>query len=224
MLANSLNQPSINQLPTEIPLILLRGAVLLPKAQLPVPIFDTTYFSLITNGLKKQKLVGLIQPNSSLRETLDFDSLNLFSIGTLARIIEIDEIANAKMIVTLEGVCRFSLMEKQETEEGYPMAKVSYERFAADLVDENDFMLDRDRLLSLLKPYFERLDINLNLDEINKASNQKLITALTMACPFLPSEKQVLLETQQLKDQSSLITTLIEMATYSGQNDIITYH
>lgn len=224
MLANSINLTSIKQLPTEIPLILLRGAVLLPKAQLPVPIFDTAHLSLITTELKEQKLVGLIQPNSSLKETSDFDSLNLFSTGTLARIIEIEEIANAKMVITLEGVCRFNLMEKQETEEGYPMAKVSYEQFAADLVDENDFMLDRNRLLSLLKPYFERLDINLNLDEINKASNQKLITALTMACPFLPSEKQVLLETQQLKDQSSLITTLIEMAAYSGQNDIITYH
>lgn len=224
MLANLINLTSINQLPSEIPLILLRGAVLLPKAQLPVPIFDTTHLSLITNGLKEQKLIGLIQPNSSLKETLDFDSLHLFSIGTLARIIEVEEITNEKMIVTLEGICRFNLIEKHETEEGYPMAKVSYEQFATDLVDENDFMLDRDYLLSLLKPYFERMDINLNFDEINKASNQKLITALTMACPFLPSEKQVLLETQQLRDQSSLITTLIEMAAYSGQNDIITYH
>lgn len=224
MLANSINLTSINQLPSEIPLILLRGAVLLPKAQLPVPVFDTTHFSLVTHGLREQKLVGLIQPNSSLKEISDFDNLTLFSTGTLARIIEIDEIANTKIIVTLEGICRFKLIEKQETEEGYPMAKVSYEDFAADLVEENDFMLDRDHLIKLLKPYFGRLDINLNLDEINKASNQKLITALTMACPFLPSEKQVLLETQQLKDQSSLITTLIEMAVYSGQNDIITYH
>lgn len=224
MLAHSINFTSIQQLPKEIPLILLRGAVLLPKAQLPIPIFDTTHFSLITQGLKEQKLVGLIQPNASFKEAEDFDNLSLFSTGTLARIIEIDEVSSTKIIITLEGICRFNLDEKLETEEGYPMAQVSYEDFAADLVDENDFMLDRDHLIKILKPYFGRLDINLNLEEINNASNQKLITALTMACPFLPSEKQVLLETQRLKDQSSLITTLIEMAAYSGQNDVITYH
>ncbi|WP_032113103.1 LON peptidase substrate-binding domain-containing protein [Candidatus Paracaedibacter symbiosus] len=224
MLAKLKNITSTDQLPTEIPLILLRGAVLLPKAHLPVPIFDTVHLSLADEGLKEQKLIGLIQPNASLRETPNFDDLDLFSIGTLARITEIDEITNEKMIVTLEGICRFKLVEKRETDEGYPIAKVTYEHFSADLVEENDFMLDRDRLLKLLKPYFERLEINLNWDEIKKVSNQKLVTALTMACPFRPSEKQILLETQNPKDQSSVITTLIEMAVYSSQNDIITYH
>lgn len=224
MVVKPINFTSTDQLPTEVPLILLRGAVLLPKAHLPIPIFDTVHLSLASEGLREQKLVGLIQPNSSLKEISDLDDLNLFSIGTLARIIDIDEIANNKMLITLEGVCRFQLVDKYETEEGYPIAKVNYEPFTADLVDENDFVLDRDRLIKLLKPYFDRLEINLDLDEIRQTSNQKLITALTMACPFYPSEKQILLETRNIKEQSSLITTLIEMASYSSHNDVVTYH
>ena len=92
------------------------------------------------------------------------------------------------------------------------------------MIVEDDFVLDRDPLLNLLKTYFRRLDISLNLEEINKVSNQKLITALTMVCPFLPSEKQILLETYPLKNQSLLIKTLIEMAVYPSYGETMTYH
>lgn len=221
---NTFKLTATNQLPEEIPLILLRGAVLLPKAQLPIPIFENIQSSMINHLFQDQKLIGLVQPNSSIRETTDLDSLDLFSIGTLARIVEINEIERGKLIAFLEGVCRFEIVEKWDTLEGYPLARVNYERFVSDLADENDFTLDRNHLIEIVKPYFKRLDINLNLEEVDKSSNQKLITALTMACPFRPSEKQILLETQNFKEQSTLITTLIEMAAYSGQNDVITYH
>lgn len=224
MLIKPTNIMPTHQLPTEIPLILVRGAVLMPKAYLPLPLFDNVPISLINESLKEKKLIGLIQPTASVKETADFDGLTLFSIGTLAQIVEINEISNNKMIVTLEGICRFRLLEKQETDDGYPLGTVCYDQFSGDLVEENDFMLDRDRLITLLKPYFNRLDININFDEISKTSNQKLITALTMACPFHPSEKQILLETENLKDQSQLITTLIEMTSYSEHNEFITYH
>lgn len=213
-----------SDLPKEIPLILLRGAVLLPKAQLPIPVFDLTQFALIDEFYQKKKLIGLVQPTSSLKETHDWEDLDLFSIGTLAQIVEVEEIEAGKLIVLLEGICRFKIIEKKDTTEGYPLAIVSYDQFMDDLADENDFTMDRNHLIKLVKPYFRRLDISLNLDEIDKASNQKLITALTMACPFKPSEKQILLETRNVKDQSALIATLIEMAAYSRQNDVTTYH
>ena len=224
MLTKPTNIIPTHQLPTEIPLILVRGAVLMPKAYLPLPLFDNVPLSLVNESLKEKKLIGLIQPTASIKETADFDDLTLFSIGTLAQIVEINEISNNKMIVTLEGICRFRLLDKQETDDGYPIGKVCYDQFSGDLIEENDFMLDRDRLIGLLKPYFNRLDININFDEISKTSNQKLITALTMACPFHPSEKQILLETENLKEQSRLITTLIEMTSYSEHNETITYH
>lgn len=224
MLTQLINITSTAQLPKEIPLILVRGAVLMPKAQLPLPIFDHLPLALISEGAKNHKLIGLIQPNASLRETADFDDLTLFSIGTLAQITEINEISDKKMIVTLDGICRFKLLDKQETEEGYPIGQVCYKQFSGDLVEENDFTLDRVGLIEKLKSYFGRLDIKINLEEINKVSNQKLITALAMACPFRPSEKQVLLETQNLKDQSLLLSRLIEMTSYADQNDPITYH
>ena len=224
MLTQLINITSINQLPKEIPLILVRGAVLMPKAQLPLPIFDHIPLPLMNAGGKDPKFIGLIQPNAALRETPDFDDLTLFSIGTLARIIEVNEISDNKMIVTLEGICRFKLLDKQDTEDGYPVATVCYNQFSGDLIEENDFTLDRVELIKKLKHYFGRLDIKINLEEINKVSNQKLITALAMACPFRPSEKQVLLETQNMKDQSLLITRLIEMTSYTDQDDLITYH
>ena len=224
-LTQSIKIPFPVTLPEEIPLILVRGAVLMPKAQLPLPLFDHIPLPLIAAGGEVQKMIGLIQPNCALKETVeDIDHLSLYSIGTRARINEINELSDNKVLVTLEGICRFRLLDKYETEEGYPMAKVSYNEFLGDLVEENDFIFDRGTLMEKLKLYFKRLDIHVNLDEINKVSNQKLITALTMACPFRPSEKQVLLETLNPKDQSGVITALMEMTPSVPQDDLITYH
>lgn len=223
-LTQSIKIPFPAALPEEIPLVLVKGAILMPKAQLPLPLFDHIPFPLMGAGGEGQKMIGLIQPNCSLKEAIDLEHLNLYSIGTLARIQEINEFSDQRMVVTLEGICRFRLLDKYETEEGYPMAKVCYNDFTGDLVEENDFPLDREGLLEKLKLYFGRLDIQINLEEINKVSNQKLIAALTMACPFQPSEKQVLLETLNLKDQSGIITTLMDMTPSLPCEGLITYH
>lgn len=211
-------------LPTEVPLFLIRGAILLPKAQLSLPIFNPNHLALVANAIKTGGYIGLIQPNMISDQLFDLDDLTLFETGTLAKINEISEIEEKKLIVDIEGISRFTLLDKFDGPDGYPIATISYDQFISDTAEEIDFSMDRSRLVTALKQYFDRLEITPNWEEINKTSNQKLINALTMACPFGPSEKQALLETSNVKSQSELILTLIEMAALSSQNDGITFH
>lgn len=215
---------SINDLPHQIPLFMVRGAILLPKAHLPLPAFDSTHLAMISDCMTSNKLLGLIQPSASLRGQVDLDRLGLFETGCLAKIVDVVEHEENKLVAELEGIVRFRLVEYKESGNGYPVATVDYTPYASDLIDEVDFHMDRPRLLRALKPYFDRLDIAPNWDEINKTSNHKLLTALSMACPLPPSEKQALLETQSIQEQSQIMTTLIEMAALNGNNDNITYH
>lgn len=213
-----------SHLPKDIPLFLIRGAVLLPKAQLPLPLFNSNHISMVASAMKNGGYIGLIQPNMHEDNQIDLDDISLFSTGTLGRITEISEIEEKRMVVNIEGVNRFSLIDRFDGPDGYPIARVSYDQFTTDLADELDFAIDRRRLESALKNYFTRLEIRPNWEEINKISNHKLINALAMACPFGASEKQALLETHSIKSQSDLILTLIEMASLSGQNDNGTFH
>lgn len=215
---------SIEDLPTQIPLFMVRGAILLPKATLPLPAFDSSHIAMISDCMTGNKLLGLIQPSMSMRGSMDLDELGLFEIGCLAKITDIVEHEENKLVAELEGISRFRLISQKHSKEGYPVATVDYTPYASDLIDEVDFHMDRPRLLRALKPYFDRLEIAPNWEEIDKTSNHKLLTALSMACPLPPSEKQALLETESIQEQSQMITMLIEMAALGGVNENTTYH
>ncbi|NBT86387.1 MAG: peptidase S16 [Alphaproteobacteria bacterium] len=208
---NNMNNSTPKELPTLIPLLPLHGAVLLPRSQLPIPIFEIDYLSMIAESIKSHHMIGVVQP--ILKNLNMEENLSLFKSGCLGRIIDINEAEESRLIITLSGISRFDIIEEVASEHGYRRALVSYDRYAQDLVDEVDFSFDRLRLLKALKGYFKIMDITPNWQEIDKTSNEKLITALAMVCPFEASEKQAILESPTLKEQSQIITTMIEMAS-----------
>ncbi len=206
-----MNNSTPKELPTLIPLLPLHGAVLLPRSQLPIPIFEIDYLSMIAESIKSHHMIGVVQP--ILKNLNMEEDLSLFKSGCLGRIIDINEAEESRLIITLSGISRFDIIEEVASEHGYRRALVSYDRYAQDLVDEVDFSFDRLRLLKALKGYFKIMDITPNWQEIDKTSNERLITALAMVCPFEASEKQAILESPTLKEQSQIITTMIEMAS-----------
>ncbi len=216
-----------HNLPAEIPLFLVRGAVLMPKTHLPIPIFEAGQIPMIHDCLSGNKMIGLIQPSNLPIDDQDSEAITLYSTGCLGRITDVTEHDSARLVIALEGICRFKLMDHHESKSGYPMGRVDYTPFESDLVEEYDFSMDRPRLFAALRPYFNNLEITPNWEEIAKTSNQKLVSSLSMACPLHPSERQILLETENLKEQSELFTKLIEMSTPARHNDSshqYTYH
>jgi uncharacterized protein len=215
---------STEELPHKIPLLLLRGAILLPRSHLPLPIIEKTNLGLVAEALRTNQFIGLVQPNTPLGDRSDFDNLSLFSTGTLGRIQDVVDLDEDKLLVTLAGISRFTILDQHYSDSDYPIATVSYEGFETDLAEEADILIDRPRLLKALEPYFNHLEITANWEEIQRTPNDKLLTALMMVCPFEPNEKQALLESKTLKEQSKVITTLFEMAALESNHEHIVYH
>jgi len=210
------------RLPDHIPLLPLHGAVLLPRTQLPIPVFESDYLSIIAESIQSHHMVGVVQP--ILKDLNIEENLPLFQSGCVGKIVDINEIEENRLVITLSGVCRFDIVQELSSEEGYRRALVSYDRYNQDLVEEVDFSFDRSRLLKALEGYFKVMDITPNWQEIGRTSNEKLITALAMICPFEAREKQALLETPTLKEQSKMITTMIEIATLENPEKAIVCH
>lgn len=209
-------------LPTLIPLLPLHGAVLLPRSQLPIPIFELDYLSMIAESIKNHNMIGVVQP--ILKDLNVEESLPLFKSGCLGKITDINEAEENRLVITLSGISRFDIIEELPAEHGYRRAIVSYDRYTQDLVEEVDFSFDRLRLLKAVKDYFKIMDITPDWKEIDKTSNEKLITALAMVCPFEAREKQAILETPTLKEQSQIITTMMEMAALENPEKSIVCH
>jgi Lon protease-like protein len=207
-----MNILSIDNLPRTLPLIPLHGAILMPRSSLPIPLLENEYAAIIDRIPHEHNYIGIVQPIlSNIQSDLDA-SQYLFKTGCAGRIVDIIESENGKQILLLTGECRFNLVQEIDNDYPYRTAHVDYRPYSMDVVEEIDFKLDRPRLFQALKPYFKMLDMAPNWDEIQQISNEKLITALTMACPFQPNEKQAILEIPTLQEQSRLLQALIDHA------------
>ncbi|MEI8295192.1 MAG: LON peptidase substrate-binding domain-containing protein [Alphaproteobacteria bacterium] len=206
-------------LPTFLPQILmllpLRGVILMPRVTLPIPIFDEDQIQAVQDLAKNQGLIGIAQPRSA---AFADRNLSFFSTGCLGRILSMTVLGEDQAIVTIHGACRFDIIEELEDGAELYKAAVSYDRYQNDLVMDSDIVIDRPRLFQAMRPYFEQLDIAPNWDEIERSSNEKLISTLAMICPFNSQEKQALLESPGIKEQSQIMTMLLEIGTTTNHD------
>lgn len=193
----------IQNLPSTLPLYIGDGTILLPRAQLPILFKERKDKELIDYAFRKgNRLVGLVQTNPDGGH---------FQTGCVGKIINFQE--GPYIFVTFRGICRFDITEIHEVSP-IKKAKVSYEGYKIDLDDPQvDPFVDRSRLLNLLQTYLEDQEIMANWDEISHASDELIISSLSMACPFKPVEKQALLESSSLSERCDIMMALMEFAS-----------
>lgn len=193
----------LQDLPPTLPLYAADGTILLPRAQLPLLLEGKEGKALLECALQDgHRLIGVIQTHPDGGH---------FQKGCVGRIVNFQE--GMPIFVTLGGLCRFQIEEVLE-DEPVKKAKVTYHGYEKDLEDSiSDPFVDRPRLLNLLKEYLEDQDIMANWDEIDHASDDLIISSLSMACPFKPIEKQALLEISSLAERCDMMIALMEMAS-----------
>ena len=215
-------EPQFSELPAELPLFPLSGALLLPGGRLPLNIFEPRYLSMVRDVIASPlRLLGMIQP---LEETLADDTQNgLYGVGCAGRISSYNESDDGRILITLSGVARFSCSQISELEEGYLVGGVSWDRFEPDLhSDEAD--IDRAYLLQALRHYFEVKGFKADWEHIEECENERLISTLSMICPFSVAEKQALLEAENLSARTQLLIAIMEMSSHHQEDEILPRH
>ena len=200
--------------PIAIPVFPLGGALLFPRAVLPLNIFEPRYLSMVDAALAGHRMIGMIQPAGLISPATN-DTPDLAEVGCAGRITGFGELDDGRYEITLAGVARFAIVEELALVKGYRPVRVDWSRFRGDLVPASGGV-DRDRLLAALKPYLKRHKVKTDWDAIAKTPDERLVTSLAMVCPFAPTEKQGLLEAEGLPARARLLTALLEMAGTSG--------
>ena len=205
--------PAFEALPRELPIFPLTGALLLPRGQMPLNIFEPRYVDLFADALGAGRMIGMVQPTDPGETGLSVpDGTALYPIGCAGRIASFQETDDGRFLITLRGLCRFRIVEELAMRRGYRRMVVDFSRYAADLDDTGGFAVDRERLLAALREYFSVLGIEADWQAIDKAPDERLVTTLAMVCPFAPSEKQALLESPDMTERAKLMIGLVEMA------------
>jgi hypothetical protein len=201
-------------LPGTIAIFPLPGALLLPRARLPLHIFEPRYLAMLDDALKTpHRLIGMVQS----REVPGSKERRLHAIGCAGRVTQFSETEDGRYMITLSGMSRFRIKQEVSGFTPYRRCDVSWDGFEADLgPTEVDHGFDRPRFLDLLGRYFDAMSLSTDWDSMKEAEDELLINSLSMLCPFPPEEKQALLEAPSLSTRRETLVTLIEFALRGG--------
>jgi Lon protease-like protein len=199
--------------PQRIPVFPLRGAILLPRATLPLNIFEPRYLQMIEDVMSTSRVLGMIQPDGGdSGESPAGRMVPLRRIGCAGRITSYQELEDGRLLITLTGIARFTLVDEVALEKPYRVCTVGFEKFMSDFLPETgEDAVDRQALLKALKNYLEARHLKADWSAVAKSSNESLINSLAIASPFGPEEKQALLEAADLKTRAEVLVALAEM-------------
>lgn len=202
---------TLPSLPETIPLFPLKGALLLPRASLPLNIFEPRYIQMINDALKTQhRMIGMIQPRDVPH---DMGNPPLHKIGCAGRITSFSETSDGRYMISLSGISRFRLMHQQDDGAPYSRGDVDWSSFERDLTEtEQDPKFDRPTFLKTLDRYFKAAQLDSDWDNLTDAEPELLINSLSILCPFADEERQALLEAVSLQNRRETLVTLMEFA------------
>ena len=204
---------SAADLPDTIPLFPLPGALLLPRARLPLHIFEPRYLAMLDDTLKTStRFIGMVQP-------LDGKD-DLHRIGCAGRLTSFTETDDGRYMISLTGISRFRINREIGGFTPYIKAEVDWTEFTRDLGhSEDDSTFVRGPFMSMLQRYFEHQGLSTDWDAMKEAEDEMLINSLAMLCPFDPEDKQALLEAPSLTARRETLETLIEYALHGGSGE-----
>lgn len=202
-----------------LPVFPLPGALLLPRARLPLHIFEPRYLAMLDDCLASRgRLIGMVQPRAETGPGDDAGAGRLHAIGCAGRLTAFTETEDGRYMITLTGVSRFRILGEIPPAAPYRLARVAWTDFPRDLGPaETDPDLDRAGFLALLERYFAAVELSTEWNNLRAAEDELLINALSMLCPFAPEERQALLEAPTLSDRRETLVMLMEFALH-GQS------
>ena len=194
-----------------IPVFPLPGALLLPRGQMPLNIFEPRYLAMVDDSLRDgHRLIGMIQPDTA--HPGPEDKPNLYKVGCVGRITQIAETGDGRYLMQLTGVARFRIEEELKVATLYRQCRVSYVPFADDFVARRgEEAVDREALLRALSDFLKANDLKADWEGIENAPNEALVNALAMMSPYGSAEKQAMLEAPDLKTRAEILIAVTEI-------------
>ncbi|CUH51051.1 LON peptidase substrate-binding domain-containing protein [Shimia marina] len=204
-------------LPETLSVFPLPGALLLPRARLPLHIFEPRYLAMLDDALKTpERLIGMVAPN----EVPGREGPGLHVIGCAGRITQFSETDDNRYLITLSGVSRFRILSEVEGFTPYRRCHVSWDGFDRDLGrGEKDSAFQRPAFMDLLRRYFEQLELSTDWETLKEADDELLINSLSMLLDFTAEDKQALLEAPSLSTRRETLVTLLEFALRGGTGE-----
>ena len=192
-------------IPNDIPIFPLDNVLLLPFGKLPLNIFEERYINMVLDSLKSHRMIGVIQPKNNHNE--------LFMMGCIGKITSYIETPDYRLVLNLEGVCRFVLKDRNLNAKGYYQASIESSNYLEDL-NEIEPMVDRQNLIQKYTNFFKMKKLEIDKGVLADTSNLQLLSTLAMLAPFNKIDKQAILESPNIKERINTINSILDLNTF----------
>ena len=191
--------------PDKIPVFPLSGVIYFPKTNLPLNIFEERYIKMTLDSLQSHRMIGIIQPKNNNNE--------LFQMGCIGKITSYIETPDYRLVLNLEGVCRFVLHERNLTPHGYYQATIDSQDYFSDL-NNMEPNVDRGELIQKYTNFFKMKKLDIDKDVLAETSNLQLLSTLAMLAPFNKIDKQAILESPNISTRINTINSILDLNTF----------
>tara|TARA_B100001248_G_scaffold25892_1_gene16926 strand:- start:3134 stop:3775 length:642 start_codon:yes stop_codon:yes gene_type:complete len=182
----------LNELPKTIPIFPLSNFIMFPGTTVPLNIFEPRYLQMVNDAMKKHRMIGMIQP----KKTGVLKKPDLYEIGCIGKITSFNETEDGRILIILNGICRFKVNSEINSEKLYRECEVQYNYFSNDISKKSNEVnfSDLNIIMENMKKFFKKQGYIVNLKDLDKEDLSKTLNDLSMASPFSLEEKQILLE------------------------------
>jgi len=186
-----------------VPIFPLAGALLFPRSQLPLHIFEPRYRAMVRDALASDRLIAMVQPREGDVET------DLFEIGCIGRISACDELDDGRFNIVLEGLSRFRI--SREAAVSTPYRQVDADRSGFD--EENESVLgivQRAEVEREARAYADSLGYQVDWNSVARLDDEMLVNGICQIAPLDVGSKQALLEARDLTIRADLLVQFMQ--------------
>ena len=197
---------------TRIPIFPLPGAILFPGLQLPLHIFEPRYRDLVGSALAKDRLIGIIQPQTSK------DRAPLYAMGCLARIGDVEVLEDGRYNIVLEGEARFRVLRELDV-------TTTFRQVEAELIEDRAGQtlssVERAGFEFEARRFADMQGYSVDWDSVSRLDDETLINGVSQIAPFDAALKQALLEASDLRERCELMIQLMQFFALRDDGDEI---
>jgi Lon protease-like protein len=205
--------PTVDQLPTALPVFPLESVIVLPGADLPLNIFEPRYLNLVEDVLRTHHMFGMVQPDPSAKES------GLYHTGCAGRITAYSETSDERILLSLTGIIRFHILRELPEVRGYRMVEPDWQPFLADLEQQNEKILsDRPSFTKRLRHFMREKSLDVDWRAVGQMTDLQLVHTMATLLPLESAEKQAILEAPNAFERASVLLAALELSTLSGSS------
>jgi Lon protease-like protein len=188
-----------------VPIFPLAGAILFPRSQLPLHIFEPRYRDMVRDAIDGPGRIAMVQP-----QRIDDDNqAPLFTVGCVGDVVSVEELDDGRFNIVLLGTNRFRLVQETKTDEAYRSAEVDIDAFD-DSEPDALALIQRAEVEREARKLGDALGLAVDWAAVARLDDEMLVNAIAQVAPFDAGAKQALLEESTLVGRSDLLVQLMQ--------------